>query len=168
MANEDCKAFLKYFRKEDKAKKDEKIDKRYKPYLAPNNKYYEAHCGYCAEVQYLTEIHEKSIDYQEEDQKRAQKLINMNEEDLIATEAPCQSFAISEALFRLLKVDNQNEIKAAHAVPPYREEDKRSLGKYKPNQNSFNTYIDYIIGRPGQKATYEGYKKFKKERERKQ
>ena len=52
-----CKAYLKAYRKVVGAKKDEKIDKRYKPYLAPNGKYYEAHCGYCAEVEYLTEIY---------------------------------------------------------------------------------------------------------------
>ena len=144
MANENCKAFLKHFREVVKAKKDEKIDKRYKPYLAPNNKYYEgAHCGYCAEVQYLTEIYDKPIDYQEEDQKRAQKLINMKEVDLMATEFPCQSFATAEG-------------------------NKRFQESYKPDPNSFNAYIDYMIGRPGQKATYEGYRKFKKERERKQ
>ena len=139
MANEDCKAFLKYFRKEVKAKKDEKIDKRYKPYLAPNNKSYGAHCGYCAEVQYLTEIHEKPIDYQEEDQKRAQKLIDIKEVDLMTEGFPCQTFATAE-------------------------ERERYLGRYKPNQNNFNAYIDYIIGRPGQKATYEGFRKFVKER----
>jgi len=43
-----CKEYLKAFRKQVGAKKDEKIDKRYKPYLAPNDKYYSAHCGYCA------------------------------------------------------------------------------------------------------------------------
>ena len=52
-----CKAYLKAYRKVVGAKKDEKINKRYKPYLAPNNKYYEAHCGYCAEVEYLKEIY---------------------------------------------------------------------------------------------------------------
>jgi hypothetical protein len=55
--NEACKAYLKAFRKVVGAKPDEKIDKRYKPYLAPNNKYYDAHCGYCAEVKYLEEIY---------------------------------------------------------------------------------------------------------------
>jgi len=53
-----CKEYLKAFRKQVGAKKDEKIDKRYKPYLAPNDKYYSAHCGYCAEVEYLTELYE--------------------------------------------------------------------------------------------------------------
>jgi len=52
-----CKEFLKAFRKTVGAKKDEKIDKRYKPYLAPNDKYYDEHCGYCAEVKYLQEIY---------------------------------------------------------------------------------------------------------------
>ena len=54
-----CKEYLKAYRKIVKAKPDEKIDKRYKPYLAPNDKYYDkAHCGYCAEVKYLSEIYE--------------------------------------------------------------------------------------------------------------
>jgi len=53
-----CKEFLKHYRKIVGAKPDERIDKRYKPYLAPNDKYYEnAHCGYCAEVKYLGEIY---------------------------------------------------------------------------------------------------------------
>lgn len=133
MANENCKSFLKYFRKEVKAKKDEKIDKRYKPYLAPNNKYYEAHCGYCAEVQYLTEIHEKPIDYQKEDQKRIQKLMGLLSQTFLTA-----------------------------------EERKKFQESYKPDPDSFNAYIDYMIGRPGQKATYESYRKFKKEREGKQ
>jgi len=51
-----CKEYLKWFRKVVNAKPEEKIDKRYKPYLAPNNKYYDAHCGYCAEVAYLLDI----------------------------------------------------------------------------------------------------------------
>jgi len=55
--NEICKEYLKAMRKILKAKPDEKIDKRYKPYLAPNDKYYKAHCGYCAEVNYLQEIY---------------------------------------------------------------------------------------------------------------
>jgi len=54
-----CKELLKAFRKVVNAKPEEKIDKRYKPYLAPNNKYYDAHCGYCAEVEYLSEIYSK-------------------------------------------------------------------------------------------------------------
>jgi hypothetical protein len=57
MANETCKAFLKAVRETLHAKPDERIDKRYKPYLAPNDKYYDAHCGYCAEVDYLQEIY---------------------------------------------------------------------------------------------------------------
>lgn len=55
-----CKVFLKAYRKHVGAKKEERIDKRYKPYLAPNDKYYEAHCGNCAEVMYLQEIYGKS------------------------------------------------------------------------------------------------------------
>jgi len=56
--NPHCKQFLKAYRKVVKAKPNEKIDKRYKPFLAPNDKYYEnAHCGYCAEVEYLGEIY---------------------------------------------------------------------------------------------------------------
>lgn len=151
MANENCKAFLKHFRKVVKAKKDEKIDKRYKPYLAPNDKCYEAHCGYCAEVQYLAEIYDKPIDYQEEDQKRAQKLIDIKEEDLIAIEFPCQSIA------ETMEVLSQTFLTA--------EERKKFQSSYKPDPDSFNAYIDYMIGRPGQKVTYEGYRKFKKERE---
>jgi len=52
-----CKEFLKQYRKVVGAKEDEKIDKRYKPYLAPNDKTYSAHCGHCAEVKYLEEIY---------------------------------------------------------------------------------------------------------------
>lgn len=52
-----CKEFLKNYRKVVNAKKEERIDKRYKPYLAPNDKYYDEHCGYCAEVKYLGEIY---------------------------------------------------------------------------------------------------------------
>jgi len=52
-----CKEFLKHYRKVVGAKKEERIDKRYKPYLAPNDKYYEEHCGYCAEVKYLSELY---------------------------------------------------------------------------------------------------------------
>jgi len=55
--NELCKAYLKAMRKILNAKSDEKIDKRYKPYLAPNDKYYKGHCGYCAEVNYLQDIY---------------------------------------------------------------------------------------------------------------
>ena len=56
-----CKAFLKSLRRVVGAKPEEKIDKRYKPYLAPNNKYYEGHCGYCAEAKYLLEIYNKEV-----------------------------------------------------------------------------------------------------------
>ena len=52
-----CKDFLKQFRKEVGAKPEQKINKRFKPFLAPNNRYYEAHCGYCAEVNYLQDIY---------------------------------------------------------------------------------------------------------------
>ena len=53
-----CKEFLKAYRKTIGAKPKERIDKRYKPYLAPNDKYYEnTCCGYCAEVNYLSEIY---------------------------------------------------------------------------------------------------------------
>lgn len=54
-----CKEFLKAYRKVVNAKPDEKIDKRYKPYLAPDNFYYYAHCGYCAEVKYLEKLYSK-------------------------------------------------------------------------------------------------------------
>jgi len=60
MANEICKEFLKNFRRECGAKPTEKIDKRYRQssgWLAPNDKYYQAHCGYCAEVKYLSDIY---------------------------------------------------------------------------------------------------------------
>ena len=60
MANDTCRFFLTTFRKEIKAKPAEKIDKRYRGsfgWLAPNNKYYNGHCGYCAEIKYLEEIH---------------------------------------------------------------------------------------------------------------
>ena len=56
-----CKQFLKHYRKIVGAKKDERIDKRYKPYLAPDNNYYDAHCGYCAEVEYLGTIYTKEV-----------------------------------------------------------------------------------------------------------
>lgn len=56
-----CKAFLLAYRKVISAKPEEKIDKRYKPYLAPNDKYYDTHCGYCAEVKYLEEIYHTKI-----------------------------------------------------------------------------------------------------------
>lgn len=55
-----CKEFLKVYRKIVGAKPEEKIDKRIKTgdwYLAPNNKQYKGHCGYCAEVGYLGEIY---------------------------------------------------------------------------------------------------------------
>ena len=52
-----CRIYLNELRRKINAKPKEKIDKRYKPYLAPNNKYYEAHCGYCAEADYLIEIY---------------------------------------------------------------------------------------------------------------
>lgn len=56
-----CKEYLKAFRIIVGAKKDEKIDKRYRPHLAPNDKRYDAHCGYCAEVEYLADIHDHDI-----------------------------------------------------------------------------------------------------------
>lgn len=49
--------YLGTYRKVVGAKKEDAIDKRYKPYLAPNGKYYDTHCGYCAEVKYLSEIY---------------------------------------------------------------------------------------------------------------
>lgn len=62
VSNERCNEFLQRFRMVIGAKPEEKIDKRYKPYLAPNDVYYEGHCGYCAEVKYLEDIygHRKS------------------------------------------------------------------------------------------------------------
>lgn len=55
---ETCKQFLKHYRKVVGAKPDEKIDKRYRPLLAPNDKTYDdSHCPYCAEVDYLSEVY---------------------------------------------------------------------------------------------------------------
>lgn len=51
-----CKEFLKHYRKVVGATDSQRIDKRYKPYLAPNDKTYQAHCGHCAEVEYLQDI----------------------------------------------------------------------------------------------------------------
>ena len=57
-----CKVYLMFFRKIVGAKPEERIDKRYKQLLAPNDKYYEGeHCPYCAEVKYLSEIYHKKI-----------------------------------------------------------------------------------------------------------
>ena len=60
-AGSNCKAYLKATRKVVGAKDNEKIDKRYGNslggYLAPNDKYYYGHCGYCAEVSYLMDIY---------------------------------------------------------------------------------------------------------------
>jgi len=61
MTNETCKQFLKILRVQVGAKPEEKIDKRYKPYLAPNDKYYSGHCGYCAEAEYLREIYADEV-----------------------------------------------------------------------------------------------------------
>lgn len=67
-----CKDYLKAMRKAFKAKSEEKIDKRYagdgvNGYLAPNDKYYRAHCAYCAEVAYLLEIYaDKEIEGESE------------------------------------------------------------------------------------------------------
>jgi len=59
MKNEKCKRYLKHFRKVIRAKPNERIDKRYRPLLAPNDKYYDnSHCPYCAEVDYLDEIYQ--------------------------------------------------------------------------------------------------------------
>ncbi len=62
MANDICREYLKEYRKQVGAKKEEKIDKRYKSmfgWLAPNDKYYgcRACCGHCAEVEYLEDIY---------------------------------------------------------------------------------------------------------------
>ena len=64
MANEMCKEYLKEYRKIVGAREEEKIDKRYHDgngWLAPNNRYYNAHCGYCAEVKYLADIYDHNI-----------------------------------------------------------------------------------------------------------
>lgn len=56
--NENCKEYLKTFRLQINAKPEEKIDKRYSDWLAPNDKYYNhAHCAYCAEIEYLSEVY---------------------------------------------------------------------------------------------------------------
>ena len=61
-----CKEYLNALRKELQAKKEQKIDKRYKPYLAPNDKYYTGHCGYCAEAEYLLDVYkQKGVNYVE-------------------------------------------------------------------------------------------------------
>ena len=60
MKHEKCKRYLKHFRKVIGAKPNERIDKRYRPLLAPNDKHYDnEHCPYCAEVKYLSEIYHK-------------------------------------------------------------------------------------------------------------
>ena len=60
-----CRAFLAAVRRRLDPKPDEVIDKRYGDsghgYLAPNNKYYPAHCAYCAETDYLMEIYSDQI-----------------------------------------------------------------------------------------------------------
>jgi len=56
-----CKEYLKAFRKTIGAKPNERIDKRYSTWLAPNGKIYDnAHCAYCAEVEYLAEIYNQA------------------------------------------------------------------------------------------------------------
>lgn len=63
-----CKILLDIIRKELGAKPEERIDKRYytsldngdREYLAPDNMYYRAHCGYCAEIKYLEHIYNDS------------------------------------------------------------------------------------------------------------
>ena len=53
-----CAEFLRGLRKELKLKKGvDTINKRYKGmfgYLAPDDQYYDGHCGHCAEAEYLT------------------------------------------------------------------------------------------------------------------
>lgn len=66
-----CKAYLKATRRVVGAKDNERIDKRYgnplSGYLAPNDKYYSGHCGYCAEVAYLMDIYsEDNVNHAEE------------------------------------------------------------------------------------------------------
>lgn len=46
------------------------------------------------------------------------------------------------------------------------EERERYLGRYKPNQESFNAFIEYLFKNPGEKLTYENYRKFKKGRKK--
>ena len=67
----ECKAFLKAVREQLKAEPEEKIDKRSSAgtdgYLAPNEVYYEGHCAYCAEADYLMDIYGKEISRQVEE-----------------------------------------------------------------------------------------------------
>ena len=135
MANEKCREYLRYYRKVLKARKEEKIDKRYKPYLAPNNKYYEGHCGYCAEVQYLTEIYSEA-DHQKIDEAFMKA-----------------SLGISPELMK------DNTLSAA-------EEQRRAWGRYIPDPDSFNAFIEYLKKNPGKKLTYEDYKKYKEGRKK--
>lgn len=51
-----CSEYLKQIRKQYQVPKNDKIDKRYHGYfgwLAPDDNYYNDHCGYCAEVKYI-------------------------------------------------------------------------------------------------------------------
>ena len=80
--------------------------------------------------------------------------------EMLNEEFPCQALATAEGntrVQRLMELLSQTFLTA--------EERKKFQGNYKPDPESFNAYIDYMIGRPGKKVTYEGYRKFKKERE---
>ena len=57
MVNENCKKFLNIIRRVIGAKKKDKVDKRKRRIVAPDGKLYIAHCGYCAEIQYLYDIY---------------------------------------------------------------------------------------------------------------
>jgi hypothetical protein len=67
----ECKAFLKAVRKQLNAEPEEKIDKRSSAgtegYLAPNDIYYEGHCAYCAEADYLMDIYSETVERQVDD-----------------------------------------------------------------------------------------------------
>ncbi len=57
-----CAEFLKAYRRQVGAKKEERIDKRYKSlggWLAPDDRIYGGHCGHYAEIKYLERIYEK-------------------------------------------------------------------------------------------------------------
>jgi hypothetical protein len=64
-----CAAYLKSLRKRYNVPKEDKIDKRYHGpfgWLAPDDQYYNDHCGHCAEVKYLHKKYFKKSDEQNE------------------------------------------------------------------------------------------------------
>lgn len=75
----------------------------------------------------------------EKHKEELKKALGINPE-MINKEFPCQSLATAEM-------------------------QRRAQRRYKPDPDSFNAFIEYLKNNPGEKATYEDYKKFKKERE---